>query len=195
VDLIKHWNKKYLRGDHINDQPLPLLVEFASRRTPGRALDLACGAGRHAIWLAEHGWQVTAVDFSQNAIAILHERAKEKGLHIDTQIADLGRHEFSIEPAFWDLIVDCNYLQRDLFPSIKEGIRINGFVLAVIAMVDHDPDVKPMNPEYLLQPGELKGLFAGWERTHYFEGKSPGDHRRAQAEIIARKVASFVSSA
>ncbi len=185
------WDERYNRGEHTNDAPHPLVVEFASALDPGRALDLACGAGRHAIWLAERGWQVTAVDYSRVAIEILRRRAGEKGLVIDSRIADLERHEFIIEPDSYDLIVVCHYLQRDLFPAIKAGPRVGGFVIAAIAMIDDNPDVKPMNPAFLLKPGELRAEFEGWELLHDFEGKRAGDERRrATAEIVVRRLMS-----
>ena len=181
--------RRYKRGEHTNDGPHPLVVGFASKLEPGRALDLACGVGRHAIWLAERGWQVAAVDSSFVAIEILRRSAREKGLAIDSRVADLERHEFIIEPKAHDLILDCCYLQRDLFPAIKAGARVGGIVIAVIAMVDDAPQIKPMNPAFLLQPGELRAEFEGWELSRDFEGKPAGDERRrAMAEIIARRL-------
>lgn len=183
------WDSCYERGEYTNDEPHPLVVEFALKLEPGRALDLACGVGRHAIWLAERGWQVTAVDNSRVAIEILRRRAHEKGLAIDSRVADLERHEFIIEPEAYDLIFNCRYLQRNLFPTIRTGARIGGLVIAVIAMVDDDPQIKPMNPAFLLNPGELRAEFESWELIHEFEGKPAGDaHRRAMAEIIARRL-------
>ncbi|MGH9802833.1 MAG: hypothetical protein ACRD82_20905, partial [Blastocatellia bacterium] len=102
----------------------------------------------------------------------------------------LETSEFQIEPAnnseSYDLIVNCCYLQRDLFPAIKAGVKVGGAVLAVIAMVDDDPAVKPMNPAFLLQPGELRAQFDGWELLHDFEGKQSVG-RRAMAEIVAKR--------
>jgi tellurite methyltransferase len=186
MNASDHWNKKYSRGEHTKDAPLPLVLQFAQVLPPGQALDVACGAGRHALWLAERGWDVTAVDFSEAAIRILLDRAAEKGLFIHCHIADLERYEFPIEPGSFDLIVVSNYLQRDLFPAIRAGTRPGGMVLAAIAMVDSDPDIKPMNPSYLLHPGELRTFFNGWEFLHYSEGKPPGEHRRSTAEIAVR---------
>jgi len=183
------WNERYRRGEHTNEDPYPLLVQFISDLAPGRALDVACGAGRHAIWLAGRGWQVTAVDYSPAAIEILRERAMQTGLHINTRVADLEHQEFVIENAFYDLVVVCNYLQRSLFRSLKDGTRIGGIVLAAIAMVDEDPNIKPMNPAYILNPGELRANFEGWRLLHDFEGKPRGDpNRRATAEIIAQRL-------
>ncbi len=182
------WNERYRQGERVNDEPHPLVVEFASELKPGRALDLACGVGRHAIWLAERGWRVTAVDRSRVAIENLRQRASEKGLVIDSRVADLERGEFIIEPDAYDLILNCCYLQRDLFPAIKAGARVGGVVIAVIAMVDDDPGVKPMNPAFLLKPGELRAEFEGWGLLRDFEGQREGDERRrAMAEIVANK--------
>ena len=189
-DRVTDWDERYRQGEHTTDQPHPLITRFSSTLAPGRVLDLASGSGRHAIWLAERGWQVTAVDYSRTAIEILRERCREKGLDVNSVIGDLERHEFFIQPESYDLIIVCNYLQRDLFAPLKAGTRIGGTAMAVIALVGGDPNVRPMNPSYLLNPGELQAQFQGWEIVHYFEGKSAAAaHQRAMAEIVARRAA------
>jgi tellurite methyltransferase len=182
------WDRRHREREHEIQEPNPIITNFAGQIPPGSALDLACGTGRHTIWLAEHGWNVTAVDSSRVALDILQQRALETGVAVNIVLADLERHEFAIEPESYDLIVVCNYLQRDLSPVIRAGVRIGGAVIAIIAMVDSDPNVRPMNPAYLLNPGELRAQFEGWELIHDFEGKPAGDtRRRATAEIIARR--------
>jgi len=186
---MNRWDAKWLERQsqcELNERRYPLIVKFTGKLTPGCALDVACGAGRHSIYLAERGWQVTAVDSSQVAIELLSQAAVEKHLSIDAHLADLETGEFLIEPGRYDLIVNCCYLQRDLFPAIKAGVKVGGCVLAVIAMVDDDPAVKPMNPAFLLQPGELRAQFDGWELLHYSETKSEQGKRR-MAELVARK--------
>jgi tellurite methyltransferase len=186
---MANWDERYRRGEHLSDVPLPLVVNAALQCSPGRALDLACGVGRHALWLAEHGWQVTAVDASAVAIKLLRQRAGARGVDVDARVADLERSEFVIEPGAYDLIVVTHYLQRDLFPAIRAGVQTGGLVIAVIALLDDDPRVKPMNPAFLLQPDELRAAFDGWELLHDFEGKPAGQaDKRAMAEIIARRL-------
>ena len=175
------WDERYRKGEHTTDAPHPLIVDFASKLRPGRALDVACGVGRHAIWLAEHGWNVTGVDSSRVALGILQERAREKNVRVETTLADLEKHESVFEPEGYDLIVVCRYLQRDLFPSIRVATRAGGVVIAIIGLVEND---SKMNPAYLLNPGELRREFEGWELLHDFEGKRNGP---AVAEIIARR--------
>jgi SAM-dependent methyltransferase len=184
---MTHWDERYARGEHLDDEPHPLVVRFASQLPSGRALDVACGTGRHALWLAERGWRVTAVDSSAVALEVLRRRAVQKRVPVDCRLADLERHEFVIEAGGYDLVVVCNYLQRDLFPSIKAGTSENGLVIAVIPMIDDDPNIKPMNPAYLLNPGELQDLFRDWDLVWHFEGKAKGERRRAAAELVGKR--------
>src|SRR5712671_4960727 len=118
-------------------EPTPLLVQTAAKLTPGRALDLACGSGRNAVWLAEHGWQVTAVDRSPVAIPM-----------VETHVADLEKHEFQIGEAEWDLIVVSLYLQRDLFDLIKQGVKRGGVVLVIVHIFEpgHEQSRFSLNP-------------------------------------------------
>lgn len=182
------WDERYTRGEHIIKEPMPLLVRVVDELKPGRALDLACGTGRHAIFLAERGWQVTAVDSSRVGIELARGTARERGAQVDWRVADLERGEFEIETEAYDLVGVFYYLQRDLFPQIRAGVAGGGHVIAAIHMVDDPTDVKPMNPAFLLQPGDLRAEFRGWEILHDYEGKSTEDgHQRRTAEIVAKK--------
>ena len=182
------WDDRYRNGEHRNLSPAPLVLKAIEKLPPGRALDLACGAGRHVFALAERGWRVTAVDASRVAIDLVRDRARERHLEMDARLADLENHEFDIKPEAFDLICDCCYLQRDLFPAIRGGVRPGGIVIAIIHLVDPSPDVKAMNPEFLLRSGELREFFAGWDILHDFERKPAGSpHERAVAEIAARR--------
>src|ERR1700681_4479954 len=126
---IRGWDERYRSSqrpaEDLEAAPNPLLIETAQRLPAGKALDLACGTGRNALWLAEHGWSVTAVDGAPAAIEILRHRASERGLHIDAGIANLEKGEYRIEPSTWDLIAICYYLQRDLFEPAKQGVAPN----------------------------------------------------------------------
>lgn len=84
---------------------------------PGKALDLAAGSGRHALWLAERGWNVTAVDI-----------VVEQVPGVQYIRADLGYHEYKIAPGSWDLIVCWLYWQPDLLAEIARGLRDGGVV-------------------------------------------------------------------
>jgi tellurite methyltransferase len=160
--------------------PTPVLVETASRLPPGRALDLACGAGRNALWLAQRGWNVVAVDNSPTAIETLRLRALQLGVAVETRIADLDKASYTIEPAHWDLIALCYYLQRNLFEPCKRGLVPGGVMIAVALLVEPGKENSP----FRLQPGELRSYFEGWEISHYREGRDAWHH--AVAEVVAR---------
>ena len=176
------WDERYRAGEGLDRPAHPLIVRFSEQLAPGRALDLACGPGRNALELAICGWRVTAVDFSRVAIEMLDQHARERGLSIETRVADLECGEFAIEAGAYDLICDCNYLQRDLFPAMRAGVRPGGVVIAAIPMVDDSPGLKPMNEKWLVKPGELRGYFGDWEILHYCEENPNG---RRVAELVA----------
>jgi SAM-dependent methyltransferase len=154
--------------------------------TPARALDLACGSGRNALWLAEQGWSVTAVDGSPTAIEILRSRASSRGVTVSMKVADLEKFEYQIEPASWNLIAICYYLQRDLFGPAKQGVVPGGILISIVHITE--PGEEPT--AHRLRPGELERYFLGWEILHRREGM-PNDaaHQRSVAEIVARRPA------
>lgn len=177
---LRGWDERYQAQRGIGP-PAPLLIEIASRLKPGRALDLACGSGRNAAWLADHAWQVTAVDGSHAAIETL--KAHSPG--IDTRIADLEKHEFEIEPDSWDLIVMSYYLQRDLFEPAKRGVVPGGVVVAIV----HIPGPGEGLTRFRLKSGELAEAFRDFEILHSYEGApSDPEHRQWVAEIAARRI-------
>ena len=182
---IEQWNERYRAGEQLFQEPSPLVTRFSSGLKPGRALDLACGAGRNSLYLAEHGWQVEAVDGSPLAIEILLERAREKNLSVDARVADLERSEFEIERNAYDLICDCYYLQRSLIPKMQAGVRPGGIILAIVHLTDA---VEPQGTPTRARAGELRALFTGWEILHEHEG-NPNEvcHRRPVAELVAQK--------
>lgn len=176
---IRGWDERHRAEGTKYSAPTPLLVETAQTLKPGRALDLACGTGRNAVWLAEHGWQVTAVDGSAAAIEAVRHRAPG----VDARVADLEKHEFAIGEASWDLIAVCYYLQRDLFEPVKRGVKPGGVALVIVHMVEPGHE----QSRFSVQPGELAKYFEGWQILHSYEGKPVDpEHKRAVAEIVAR---------
>ncbi len=181
---IEGWDRRYGSGDEPAWAPTPLVIETAEKLKGGRALDLACGTGRNALWLAQQGWTVTAVDGSAKAIEVLRRRAKARAVQIDARVADLERGEYQVQPSGWDLIAICYYLQRDLLEPSKLGV-VPGGVLMVIVHIG-EPGEEPSR--FQMRPGELATYFKGWEILHSYEG-TPRDsaHARAVAEIVARR--------
>jgi SAM-dependent methyltransferase len=185
---IQSWDERYRTAsrprEDLEAPPTPLVVRIAKALPAGNALDLACGAGRNALWLAEHGWRVTAVDGSATAIDILRTRARERGLDVISRVADLETGGYKIKPGTWDLIAIAYYLQPDLIESAKAGLKPGGVIVVIVHITV--PGEEPT--KHRLPPGELIRRFEGWETLHSFEGE-PEDaaHRRPVAEIAARR--------
>lgn len=178
---LRGWDERY-RERPETGPATPLLVEIANSLPPGRALDLACGAGRNSLWLGIHGWNVTAVDGSQEAIQLLSARKPA----IDARVADLEKHEYTIQPDSWELIAMCYYLQRDLFEPSKRGVVPGGIVLVIVHIPGPGEGLTP----FRMEPGELKSHFQDFEILHSYEGppRDP-EHKKWVAEIAARRPA------
>jgi SAM-dependent methyltransferase len=130
---IARWNQRFLEQPEAGP-PLPLVVTTAEQLPPGRALDLACGTGRNALWLAQQGWSVTAVDGAPAAIAALSG--------VTAILADLETGEYRIAESAWDLIVITYYLQRDLFEPAKAGLLPGGTLIAIALLTEAGEDLK-----------------------------------------------------
>lgn len=185
------WDERYRLGDYSSLEPNPLLARAIDGVAGGRALDLACGAGRHTLVLAEAGWTVTAVDRSSVGIELLRSRARDRGLKIDARVLDLEKGELAFETDAYDLICDFYYLQRDLFPRIRTSLKQGGFFVAAIHFADDISKDDPSHHPYMLDAGELMSYFAAWEILHYHEtgdvDTDAGQHHNRTAELIARR--------
>jgi len=174
----EEWDQRYRAGEQLFDTPSPLVRSVAGPLDPGVALDLACGAGRNAVFLSNLGWRVTAVDGSAAAIDIVKRRAPQ----VDARVADLERGGFTIAPGAWDLICCAYYLQRDLIPKIQAGVKPGGVAIVIVHLADAEPTPRQA------APGELREIFTGWELLHYYEGvPRESCHKRAVAELAARR--------
>src|SRR5688572_67533 len=149
---MESWDERYAGGKYSSAAPHKLLVKLAGKLNPGKALDLACGTGRHAIFLAEKGWNVTAVDNSGVGIEIARQRAQEKGVQVDFRTADLEKGEFKIDPEAYDLICDFYYLERDLFPQMQAGVKVGGMIVSTIHIYGEGEE----EGNFLLKEGELR---------------------------------------
>jgi tellurite methyltransferase len=182
------WDERYANGKYSSAKPHKLLIELCEKLKTGKALDLACGTGRNANFLAEKGFQVTAVDNSAVGIEIARQRAQAKEVEIDYRVADLAKGEFAIEENSFDLICDFYYLQRELFAEMKKGVKPGGIVISTIHIYGDGEE----EGRFLLKEGELKEFFGDFEILHYHETSltdtDAGEHHRRTAEIIAQKV-------
>jgi tellurite methyltransferase len=165
-------------------RPAQFLVENLALLPRGRALDIAMGAGRNAVYLAGMGFTVAGVDISSESVAEAEKLARDQGVSIQTQVADLEK-DYRIAPETYDLIICFNYLQRSLFPQIKAGLKSGGFLVYETFTVDQARFGKPSNPDFLLRPNELLNAFREFHCLRYREGLL--EYRRFAAGIVAQK--------
>lgn len=167
------WDERYRRGEYPGPEPDPFLV----RVTPairehlpkgGRALDLAGGAGRNAAYAAGLGFNVLLVDASEEAL----EKSRARGGEITLLQADLEHGDYSPPPESFDLVLVFFYLYRPLFPALQASLRPGGLLIYRTYTVERLRRRPKANPDYLLQPGELRNAFADLRVLEYEE--SPG---------------------
>lgn len=181
------WNTKYSAG---NDIPLsPSAVLTGLRRflpQTGRALDIAAGAGRHGIWLAQQGLDVTLADVSVVGLGLARERAAVAGVTVRTVEVDLQDDAVGRETlGHWNVVVSVCFLHRPLFPWLVERLLPHG-VLMVVQPTTTNLERHDRPPRgFLLEPGELPSLVQGLEILHYEEGwLADGRH---DAVVVARR--------
>jgi SAM-dependent methyltransferase len=150
----------------------------------GRALDVACGRGRHALFLAARGWTVRALDRDGRSIDTLRSVAARRGLAVQADLVDLEAGEVDLGRAAYDLIVVVHYLHRPLFPALLRALASGGYLVYETFTVDQARRGRPSNPDFLLRHGELRERLASLailrERDGTFEG-------RDVASVVARK--------
>jgi len=154
----------------------------------GKALDIATGEGRNAVFLAQHGFDVDGVDISGIGLKKVEKLAREVEVKIQTVLADLNT--YPIERGRYDLIANFYFLDRSLIPKIKKGLKKGGMVIFETYLLEQRAlsTAGPKNPKYFLKPNELLKLFRDFRILFYREGIFKEDARRkAIASLIAQK--------
>ncbi len=178
------WNRRYSDSPADPGEPEPALVALAERLPRrAKALDVAGGRGRHALWLASKGLQVTLADISSVALEIALAAAQERGLSLETVECDLETEPLPAGP--WELIFSSYFLERRLFPQFPQLLAPGGllvFIQPTLTNLERHP--KPP-ADFLLQPGELATLVTGLEIESLDEcWRANGRH---EAQLIARR--------
>lgn len=151
----------------------------------GQALDVACGRGRHALWLASAaGLGVRAVDRDAAAIEELQAAADRLGLPLTAEVLDLEGAVVDLGTAAYDVVVVVRYLHRPLFPVLERALKPGGLLIYETFTVDRAARGRPRNPAFLLKRGELPTLVGALGVERYREGEAAGG---CVASIVARK--------
>ena len=181
----KKWDERYASGAYAaRPWPTPLLADWIDKLPRGRALDVACGAGRNSLFLAEHGYAVEGIDISSVALERARNAADERGLSVDFAQMDLEA-DLPAERRY-DLIVMVRYTHPVLVAELVELLNDGGYLLCEEHLRTHHKVVGPTNPAYRMDPNELLGLAAGLRVLYYRESlcEDPDGRPAALAQLI-----------
>jgi SAM-dependent methyltransferase len=180
------WDARFSAAGYVyGKEPVEFLERHVGLLPRGKALDLAAGEGRNAVFLARNGFEVVAVDISEVGLRKAEALASERGVRIRTVQADLEEYDLGAEA--YDVVTNLYYLQRSLIPRIKRALKPGGVVVFEMYTLDNleIPGAHgPRDRAFLLAPGELRRLFDDFELLRWSETR---DEKKAVASLLARK--------
>jgi SAM-dependent methyltransferase len=162
------WEARYGAADAALKPPSSLLTAHRALLPPGRALDVACGDGRNALWLARQGFAVDAIDLAHVALLRLRAAAQRERLCLQTIQADLLH--FPLPAGRYAVVVNTRYLERALFAALRAAVAPGGVIVFETFLREQARLGHPRNPAFLLEPGELRAAFVGFETLVDEEG-------------------------
>ena len=179
----ERWDRIWREAGH-GDEGAPTWLADLEAEFPraGRALDVAAGTGRVALYWASRGLDTLAVDISDEGLELARASASRAGQTLDTRVLDLELERLPEGPF---AAISCfHYLQRDLFPKLEERLAPGGVLVCEISTVGNlERHAKPSR-RFLLESNELLQLCARLEIVYYREGWQDD---RCQARIVARR--------
>lgn len=178
----EHWDSAHARARSGGPSaPAPFLAEHVDLLRVGRTLDLACGRGRNARFLAERGHRVVAVDVSREALTGLRSPS--------IACAQMDLDAAAFRAGSLDGIICVSFLDRRLFASFATWLRPGGWLLFDTFLVDQAELGHPRNPEFLLRRNELLERLAPRFRVlRYREGLvEESGVKSARAGIVAER--------
>jgi 2-polyprenyl-3-methyl-5-hydroxy-6-metoxy-1,4-benzoquinol methylase len=185
-DAVK-WNGRYQTDGHYRQQgkSSQLLQDFAYLLPKrGVLLDAAAGVGVNALFVAQQGIPVVALDISEVGLRLLKQKAAELGVTVDTAVFDLTNPYFPLNCV--DVLLNFRFLERAAFPAYRQALRPDGLLFFETFIHTGAGET----PSYFLEPGELHHAFADFEIVHSAETAVRG-HRsgklRPVAQLVARK--------
>lgn len=185
------WDARFASGAYPRaPEPSPVLRSYEPSVPDGRALDVAAGTGRNAVFLAESGYAVDALDASREGLSVIRERAVERGVadRIEAVQADASTYAFPTET--YELITMSFFHALDRFTDLTEALVPGGYLFVEGHLRSASPTPSgPSDDRYRFGANELLRAGLGLTVLYYDETteERPGDRRRATARLLARR--------
>jgi SAM-dependent methyltransferase len=185
------WDERFRTGSYPQDpDPSPVLREYVDAVPDGRALDVACGTGRNAVYLAEQGYQVDAVDKSREGLDVTMENARDAGVADRVEPIQADLTEYAFPTGTYDLVTISFYRVVDRLEDVKEALAPGGWLFYEhhLRSTDDTPS-GPSSDRYRFAANELLRCALDLTVLYYDETteERPSDRRRASARLLARK--------
>ena len=187
------WDVKYLKKSQLlrPRKPSKILEECIAYCKGTKALDLACGSGRNAIFLAECGFDVDALDIAKVAIEALDAEAKKKNLLSKINASQVDLDAYEIKENIYDIIVMSNFLDRAVLESAMSALKKDGILFVETYMISDDNEKKQSNLDNLLKSQELKNMLDdSWQILYYdeFQNEDYEIYKMKKQVIVAKKI-------
>jgi tellurite methyltransferase len=185
--LNTRWDARYLTEDpELWKHPSRFLVDRIGAIPVGRALDVACGPARNAVFLAQRGFVVDGIDNSRAGLIMARRFMNEAGASVNLIFADIDR--YVIRPRTYDLVVNLFYLNRKIIPDLIRGLKDGGYLIFESFTTDTFRFMPGKDPSHYLDPNELLELVRGMRVLSYSEGTIiEAGMARATSRLLARK--------
>ena len=182
IEDKQRWNIRHV-SKPMRHEVASILENYVQHSNVGTALDLACGTGRNTHFLEEKGFSVDAVDLSDYALSKIKKSQFIKKIEVDLDEYDLKKDSY-------DLIVNCNYLNRRLMAQMVDSLKEGGVIIFETFIEAHEkPEQGSMNPNYLLEKNELLKAFLELDIIYYEEkaGVNLRGEKNMTASLVAKK--------
>ncbi|SEQ53515.1 class I SAM-dependent methyltransferase [Natrinema salaciae] len=197
TDDRERWNERYDEGTFDPaDEPIPALERRIATFPDGRALDVATGTGRNALFLAEHGYDVDAVDISDAAIERARERASDRGVAANSNWIRADLAEVDLGRGRYDVITVGFFAALEHLPALKEALTPGGVLVYEHHLRSSDPVAGPSTDRYRYRSNDLLRACLDLTVLSYEERRRPvgdgtgdgdDDDSIAVATLVARR--------
>jgi tellurite methyltransferase len=181
------WNHRYATDSNRKNNPVELLVDWLPKLPRGRALDVACGAGRNALLLAQTGYRVDAIDISSEGLDLARQKAESQGLEITWIEQDLDEPgEFDRN---YDLIVVMWYVNLPLITRLCDSLAPGGHLVCEEHLITEQEVIGPATRSFRVAPGALRNAVSDLDILSYEESVKPiaEGGQVASARVVAKK--------